>query len=91
MSVNYIEDIHPLTLAELKELAKYSDRFALHLRVSHGIRPEDRPPRHDLVIAEKVRSEVFERIYVCGPPNMSKEMTNIFDNHSLDPFKFMIL
>ena len=88
LAVNNLEDIHPLTLAQLSELANKQDLMKITIRVSKPVEEMHQKINEKIVFTktrftstlEKILPEGhFERVWVCGPPPMNEELVNMFD------------
>ena len=94
-----MEDIHPITFAQLNELSKNPKFFALNLRVSkkkdmHTVMNENVTfvaERFPALLVKSLPDEQYERIWVCGPPPMNEDMINLFDKLEIPPEKYLMM
>ena len=47
--------------------------------------------RFSSILDQTLLSEVYERVWVCGPPVMNEEMVNTFDKLNIPKEKYLIL
>ena len=100
LAVGSMGDIHPLTWAQLNELVNHPKFVSLMLRVSNkggemqtimNKNAVDTKERFSVILGRILPSELYERIWVCGPPQMNAEMVTLFDTFEITPEKYLIV
>ena len=43
------------------------------------------------ILSQSLLTEVYERVWVCGPPVMNEDMVNMFDKLGVAKEKYLIL
>ena len=99
LAIGNLDDIHPLTLAQLNELSKHPNFLRLMLKISnnremHTVLNQNvayTNSRFSNLMEKILPTEVYERIWVCGPPPMNAEMVSLFDHYQISPKRYLIL
>ena len=101
LAVNNMEDIHPLTWAQLNELTNHPKFVSLTLKVSNKSGEMQSTVMNQNVVYTKERfpallsrilpGEIYERIWVCGPPPMNEDMIKMFDTFGILPEKYLMV
>ena len=99
IAIANLEDIHPITLAQLNEISKYPNFVRLMLKISnrkemHQVMNPNvayTSERFSSMLEKTLPTEIFERIWVCGPPPMNEEMVTLFDLFNIAPERYLIV
>ncbi len=95
LSVNSLEDIHPIILSQLAFIITSSDNFILNLRVKVSNSPlisklqasnnfKLTHMRFEEILEHNLNVAETSRIYICGPPKMNESLSKYFKERSID-------
>jgi NAD(P)H-flavin reductase len=98
IAVNHIEDIHPITLAQLIELSQKQGQVSVSLRVKdktgtnilQNSKIVSTDQTFDVLVQNELRN-AFSKVWVCGPPPMNEAMVRLFDSIKLDNSKYLMI